>query len=178
MKYNAKFTKIEDGYYRAKINNVELWEVDELLVWTIKEREKEIERLNNIINELKKENQELKKKYENAVADYEKTRFEKEQLNSLVNSCQEEIRQLKKQLEENKHKGLYNTCLPYSTGYNKAIKDKENQQKEFIEYLEKRYKDITDVIGSYGSNTDILYGKKDMIREILQKYKELKGSDK
>ena len=53
MKYNAKFTKIEDGYYRAKINNVELWEVDELLVWTIKEREKEIERLNNIINELK-----------------------------------------------------------------------------------------------------------------------------
>ena len=50
MKYNAKFTKIEDGYYRAKINNVELWEVDELLVWTIKEREKEIERLNNIIN--------------------------------------------------------------------------------------------------------------------------------
>ena len=50
MKYNAKFTKIEDGYYRAKINNVELWEVDELLVWTIKEREKEIERLNNIIS--------------------------------------------------------------------------------------------------------------------------------
>ncbi len=49
---------------------------------------------------LLKENQELKKKYENAVADYEKTRFEKEQLNSLVNSCQEEIRQLKKQLEE------------------------------------------------------------------------------
>lgn len=55
MKYNAKFTKIEDGYYRAKINNVELWEVDELLVWTIKEREKEIERLNNIINELEEE---------------------------------------------------------------------------------------------------------------------------
>lgn len=52
MKYNAKFTKIEDGYYRAKINNVELWEVDELLVWTIKEREKEIERLNNIIDKL------------------------------------------------------------------------------------------------------------------------------
>lgn len=49
------------------------------------------------------ENQELKKKYENAVVDYEITMFEKEQLNSLVNSCQEEIRQLKKQLEEWKH---------------------------------------------------------------------------
>ena len=51
----------------------------------------------------KKENQELKQKYENAVVDYEITMFEKEQLNSLVNSCQEEIRQLKKQLEEWKH---------------------------------------------------------------------------
>ena len=49
------------------------------------------------------ENAELKKKYENAVADYEKNEFEKEQLNSLVNSCQEEIRQLKKQVEEWEH---------------------------------------------------------------------------
>ena len=48
----------------------------------------------------KKENQELKQKYLNAVADYETTMFEKEQLNSLINSCQEEIRQLKKQLEQ------------------------------------------------------------------------------
>ena len=50
-------------------------------------------------NELLKENQELKQKYLNAVADYETTMAEKEQLNSLVNSCQEEIRRLKKQLE-------------------------------------------------------------------------------
>lgn len=52
------------------------------------------------IAELNKENQKLKQKYVNAVADYETTMFEKEQLNRLVNSCQEEIRQLKKQLEE------------------------------------------------------------------------------
>lgn len=51
---------------------------------------------------LKEKNKELKQKYENAVADYEKTMFEKEQLNSLVNSCQEEIRQLKKLNEEYK----------------------------------------------------------------------------
>lgn len=51
--------------------------------------------------------------------------------------------------------------------------------EEFIEYLEKRYKDITGVIGSYGSNTDMLYGKKDMIKEILKKCKEIEqGSDK
>lgn len=47
---------------------------------------------------------ELNKKYENAVADYETTMFEKEQLNSLVNSCQEEIRQLKKQNDSLKQK--------------------------------------------------------------------------
>lgn len=50
-----------------------------------------------------------------------------------------------------------------------------NQQKDFIKYLEKRYKDITSVIGSYGSNTDMLYGKKDMIEEIFQKYQEIIG---
>ena len=54
----------------------------------------------------------------------------------------------------------------------------KNQQKEFIKYLEKRYKDVTNVIGSYGSNTDMLYGKKDMIEEILQKYKSIIGDDK
>lgn len=50
-----------------------------------------------------------------------------------------ENQELKKQLEEYKeqvNKGLYNTCLPYTTGYNKAIKDKEIQQKEFIKWLE------------------------------------------
>lgn len=56
----------------------------------------------NAMQVLLKENQELKQKYENSVADYETTMFEKEQLNSLVNSCQEEIRELKKQLEEYK----------------------------------------------------------------------------
>lgn len=113
----------------------------------------------------KKENQELKQKYLNAVADYETIMFEKEQLNSLVNSCQEEIRQLKKQLEEYKHKGLYNTCLPYSTGYKKAIKEKENQQKEFIKYLEddlkEKYRDM-----GYRHN---------IFREILDKYEEIIG---
>ena len=91
---------------------------------------------------------------------------------------QKEINELKKQVEEYKeqvNKGLYNTCLPYTTGYNKAIKDKETQQKEFINYLEKRYKDVTSVIGSFGSNTDLLYGKKYMLEEILQKYKEITG---
>lgn len=127
----------------------------------------------NIFN-LLKENQELKQKYLNAVADYETTRAEKEQLNSLVNSCQEEIRRLKKQVEEYKeqvNKGLYNTCLPYTTGYNKAIKDKETQQKEFINYLEdeiqnKRKKSTT--LTAFIRNVVPL-------QQCLQKYKEIIG---
>ena len=79
------------------------------------------------------ENQELKKKYENAVADYEKTMAEKEQLNSLVNSCQEEIRILKKQLEEKENIACNwkDSCLENAG----KIEKLENQQKEFIEYL-------------------------------------------
>ena len=78
-----------------------------------------------------------------------------------VKQLQQENQELKKQLEEYKHKGLYNTCLPYSTGYKKAIKEKENQQKEFIEYLEKMWKETQ----------DIWYIK------ILQKYKEIIGGN-
>ena len=91
------------------------------------------------LDDLLKENQELKQKYLNAVADYETTMAEKEQLNN----CQEDIRQLKEQLEEYReqvNKGLYNTCLPYTTGYNKAIEDKEIQEKRFIKYLEDEIK--------------------------------------
>ena len=65
----------------------------------------QIEVYEQLIEQLQQENKILKEKYENAVANYETTMFEKEQLNSLVNSCQEEIRRLKKQLENYKKLG-------------------------------------------------------------------------
>ena len=46
-----------------------------------------------------------------------------------------------------------------------------------MDNIDARYKDITNVIGSYGSNTDMLYGKKDMIEEILQEYKSITGEN-
>lgn len=79
--------------------------------------------------------------------------------------------ELKKQLEEYKervNKGLYNTCLPYKTGYNKAIKDKEIQQNEFIKWLE-NYLEIFDC-----DNIDEQVGY-DMIEGVLQKYKSIIG---
>ena len=78
---------------------------------------------------LKKENQELKKKYENAVADYETTMFEKEQLNSLVNSCQEEIRQLKKQLEERPKEYVF-------------VGNAQNKTRDFIDQIVKENQEL------------------------------------
>ena len=98
-------------------------------------------------------------------------------INKIFKQLQQENYSLKKQLEENKHKGLYNTCLPYSTGYNKAIKEKENQQKCFIEYLEEQIKDMEEEIGNsitkpYKESHII---RKNVYQEILSKYKEIIG---
>lgn len=111
------------------------------------------ELFNEMLN-WKEESIELNKKYVNAVADYETTMAEKNKL--------------KKQLEEYKeqvNKGLYNTCLPYTTGYNKAIKDKETQQKEFINYLEDESKEVYRDGGL----------RQNIFRQILQKYEEIIG---
>ena len=168
----------------------------------------DIETIQGYVEMIEEENQALKKKYENAVADYETTMFEKEQLNSLVNSCQEEIRQLKKQVEEYKeqvNKGLYNTCLPYSTGYNKAIKESQqenqelkkqlkelkeekqewinlldmfkNQQRKFIQYLEDLIKQNETVVevSKYGLPKNCSKLLIDFYKEILSKYKEIIG---
>lgn len=127
------------------------------------------------------ENQELKKKYENAVADYETTMFEKEQLNSLVNSCQEKIRQLKKQLEESKDN--YNCLLKQKEQFEYIMSkqvDYQGQKKEFIKYLEDEIsKQKEDIFANSLTAEDIdLYIKRIKLlkmEEILQKYKEIIG---
>ena len=80
-----------------------------------------------------------------------------------------ENQELEKQLEEYKeqvNKGLYSTCLPYTTGYNKAIKDKEIQQKEFIKYLENMLDDENDIFSVV------------RVKDVLHKCKQIIGDDK
>ena len=84
---------------------------------------------------------------------------EKEQLNSLVNSCQEEIRRLKKQLEENKDKINWYENFEINKTIDKLRIKHNNQQKEFIKWLEENWK----------TTQDIWYIK------ILNKYKEIIG---
>ena len=129
------------------------------------------------VDEKDKQIDKLNKKYENAVADYEKIEFEKEQLNSLVNSCQETIRQLKKQVENYKKLGF------------KHLVDKNNnletQQKEFIKYLEDEIKLYENDIQNFKKDYKVYFSlindlrvSKAKIEENLQKYKEIIGDDK
>ena len=115
-------------------------------------------------NELLKENQELKEKINGVDEErtylYNKLSAENEQLNSLVNSCQEEIRQLKKQLTT--YQILHRDCKVDNLKNISKIEEMENQQKEFIKFLEDNYKETQ----------DIWYIK------ILQKYKSIIGDDK
>ena len=90
-----------------------------------------------------------------------------------------ENQELKKQLEEYKeqvNKGLYNTCLPYTTGYNKAIKDKETQQKEFVEYMNKTIEELECDDVDDEEMKGYLIQRIDTFKEILQKYKEIIGA--
>lgn len=111
----------------------------------------------------KEETKELKKQLEVGEEQYNDLVEEKESLQEQLSSNTLQLEELKEQVS----KGLYNTCLPYSTGYNKAIKDKENQQKEFIEYLEK-----TIIDSKAGSGQQYYY------QQVLEMYKEIIGDDK
>ena len=100
--------------------------------------------------------------------------FEKEQLNSLVNSCQEEIRRLKKQLQERSKEYVFigNAQNKTRDFINQIIKDNKeykNQQKEFIEYL-------TSYIDLLSNKPDLIEeNQKDILEEILSKFKEIIG---
>ena len=87
---------------------------------------------------------------------------------------EKENQELKKQV----NKGLYNTCLPYTTGYNKAIKDKETQQKEFIKYLEdEKDRLIKETSHYYIDSFDRQHAVNETIYDevdtILQKHEEI-----
>lgn len=108
---------------------IELQQENKILRENAEHNDKVVDKVNWDNMLLKKENQELKKKYENAVADYETTMFEKEQLNSLVNSCQEEIRQLKKQLEERPKEYVF-------------VGNAQNKTRDFIDQIVKENQEL------------------------------------
>ena len=103
----------------------------------------------------------------------QKLETEKEQLNSLVNSCQEEIRRLKKQLENKYEKvGTLTSELLYEEN-TKLI----NQQKEFIEYMNKTIEELECDDVDDEEMKGYLIQRIDTFKEILSKYKEIIGDE-
>ena len=155
------------------------------------------------IDLLIKENQELKQKYENAVADYETTMAEKEQLKKQLKEWENHLKCSKEMLDIQGQKcnydydeymlGLYNgmeyiialfeTREPnYISGKDVKFTNNKTQQKEFIEYL----KDEKDRLARECSNIyEDGLGKTRLVNEdifnevdkILSKYKEILGDD-
>ena len=125
----------------------------------------------------------FKKKYENAVKDYVTTMFEKVQLNSLVNSCQEEIRQLKKQLQERPKEYVFignaqNKTRDFINQITKDNKEFKNQQKEFIEYMNKTIEELECDDVDDEEMKGYLLQRIDTFKEILSKDKEIIGDDR
>lgn len=135
---------------------------------SITNSKKQLEFYKQLSEQLQVENKQLKQKYE-MQKDSNKLLCKAitcDDCNCSVCEAHKENKELKKQLEEYKeqvNKGLYNTCLPYTTGYNKAIKDKEAQQKEFVNYLENMLDDENDIFSVV------------RVKDILQKYKSIIG---
>lgn len=161
----------------AYLNAIDLLNIIEFLQEDRKQWIEQFTKTHNESIDIQRENQELKEQNKKEFADYIK--FKKEQYDEYlekINKLIKENQELKKQLENNSKINV--SDHKYASTCEDKVIILETQQKEFIKYLEKRYKDVTSVIGSYGSNTDLLYGKKYMLEEILQKYKEIIGDDK
>ena len=108
------------------------------------------------IKQLQQKNQELNQKYLNAVADYEQEKFN--------------VEELKKQLEECKDKINWYENFEINKTIDKLRIKHNNQQKEFIEYLENEMKEYYEVV-----EKGFYFEKYKCLKEILSKYKSIIG---
>ena len=115
---------------------------------------------NEEIEQLQQENQSLKK--ENKIL-----RENAEHNDKIVDKVNWENQKLKKQLEEANEKILLLQASEPMLEYKKALE--ENQQKEFVEWLENEAN-----INPYDIS-DYVY--EDIINTILSKYKEVEGNN-
>ena len=87
-----------------------------------------------------------------------------------------ENQELKKQLEEANEKIILLQASEPMLNYKKALE--ENQQKEFVEYMNKTIEELEcDDVGDEELRGYIIQ-RIDTFKEILQKYKEIIGDDK
>lgn len=123
----------------------------------------DIETIQGYVEMIEEENQELKQKYLNAVADYETTMTEN--------------KKLKRQVE--------NTITSYTEEHNLRHNSDlkldvlETQQKEFIKYLEDEINKWNYNYDSYNYEYEVEEPTaEELANKILQKYKRIIGDDK
>ena len=120
-------------------------------------------KINDLIIELSKENQELKQKYENAVADYETTMVER-------NELKKQLEEINKMIEKCGFVNIEQVMLNYCGLL--------SQQKEFIKYMNDIIKDLEMEDVADEELKGYLIQRIDTFKEILQKYKSIIGDDK
>ena len=131
---------------------------------------------------LKEQNDKLKKKYENAVADYETTMAEKNELNKQLEVSNELVTQgtlteMKLRNEVNRWRKEYQDTYK---DVRIEIKEYKTQQKEFIKYLEDEKDRLIKGTSHYYIDSfdrqhavnETIYDEVDI---ILQKYKSIIG---
>ena len=109
---------------------------------------------------------------------YEKTKdCGRVQFVKLLMTKEKENQELKKQLEENKDKINWYENFEINKTIDKLRIKHNNQQKEFIEYLEDLIKQNETVVevSKYGLPKNCSKLLIDFYKEILQKYKEIIG---
>ena len=93
-----------------------------------------------------------------------------------LHKLQRENQELKKQLENCYcNRTDCSSRIKDSKKYDSLMQKVENQQKEFIEYLEVPIKIITE--GNPTNISEYTAGKLDTLKEILSKYKEIIGEE-
>ena len=90
----------------------------------------------------------------------------------------EENQELKKQLEENKDKINWYENFEINKTIDKLRIKHNNQQKDFIEYLEKTIEELECDDVDDEDMKGYLIQRIDTFKEILSKYKEITGDDK
>lgn len=158
----------------AYLNEIDLLDIIEFLQEDRKQWINQFAKTHNESVDIQIENQklkdkikELKKQFENAVADYETTMSEKVEL--------------KKQLEEYKDKINWYENFEVNKTIDKLRLKHNVQQKEFIKWLEKKQSFLRDEISELTlgmCNTDFQDIKIEVYEKVLQKYKEIAGDDK
>ena len=152
-----------DNFPHSKITHAirELQQENKILRENAENNDKVVDKVNWENMLLKKENQELKQKYLNAVSDYETTMAEKNEL--------------KKQLEENKDKINWYENFEINKTIDKLRIKHNNQQKEFIEYMTKTIEELECDDVDDEEMKGYLIQRIDTFKEILKKYKSIIG---